>query len=89
MSVTAGEAWEGKLVFDKPRHKVNFHLPLDWPRINQFPEWFAPEADARYSFRDMATRLVFTQTGKELHDGLTVRPRPGVELRLLITPEQR
>lgn len=35
--------WSGNLCFDKPRHKVNLNLPIDWARINQFPEWFVPE----------------------------------------------
>ena len=40
LSLTAEQAWSGKLVFDRPRHKTLMHLPLDYPRINQFPEWF-------------------------------------------------
>lgn len=30
--------WERKLVFDTPRHKTILNLPLDYLRINQFPE---------------------------------------------------
>ena len=40
LSLTADQPWEGRLVFDRPRHKLLMHLPLDYPRINQFPEWF-------------------------------------------------
>ena len=37
------EDWNGKVMFDKKRHSEFMHLPLDWPRINQFPEYFTVE----------------------------------------------
>ena len=40
ISMAADAGWFGKLVFDRPRHKTLMRLPLDYPRINQFPEWF-------------------------------------------------
>lgn len=40
--------WAGRLRFDRPRHREFLHLPLDYPRINQFPEWFTVEADQKY-----------------------------------------
>lgn len=41
ISVKSTKKWEGKLFFDKARHKTEMNMPLDWPRINQFSEWFA------------------------------------------------
>ncbi len=38
--VSADQPWRGRLVFDAPRHRTIMKLPLDYPRINQFPEWF-------------------------------------------------
>jgi hypothetical protein len=40
--------WSGTLRFDRPRHRDWFNLPVDYPRINQFPEWFTVEDGARY-----------------------------------------
>lgn len=40
--------WNGKICFDKPRHSLNMHMPIDWTRINQFPEWFAPRPEQTY-----------------------------------------
>jgi len=40
--------WQGLLRFDHPRHKDFFHMPIDYPRINQFPEWFTVQAGQRY-----------------------------------------
>jgi hypothetical protein len=33
--------WTGKLRFDIPRHAEYMHMPSDYPRLNQFPEWFS------------------------------------------------
>lgn len=40
--------WRGKLRFDRKRHRDYFHLPFDYPRINQFPEWFTVDKNAKY-----------------------------------------
>ena len=48
------------------------HLPLDYPRINQFPEWFTVEADARYEVRLNRSRVV-EQSGVQLAAGLSVK----------------
>jgi hypothetical protein len=43
--------WSGKLCFDRPRHRAPMYLPLDYPRINQFPEWFTVGATQKYEVR--------------------------------------
>jgi len=43
--------WAGRLRFDRPRHKDFFHMPFDYPRINQFPEWFTVDTPARYQIQ--------------------------------------
>ena len=45
VSIIAEQAFQGKLLFDKQRHKRQMHLPMDYPRINQFPEWFTTDAE--------------------------------------------
>jgi len=89
ISLVAQKLWKGKLVFDKPRHKLNMHLPLDYPRINQFPEWFTVEADARYTVRDAATGKASVHSGKALLDGLPVSVQAGAEARLVVAPAGR
>ena len=39
--------WQGELRFDRKRHKEWFHMPLDYARINQFPEWFTVDNEER------------------------------------------
>jgi hypothetical protein len=41
----------GRVVLDKPRHKENMHLPLDYPRLTS-PEWFVAEPGAAYFVTD-------------------------------------
>ena len=39
---SAGE-WDGRIVFDAPRSRTNMHLPMAYPRLNGWPEWFTVE----------------------------------------------
>src|SRR5690606_35818022 len=83
VSLAADEPWTGKVIFDRPRHRAYLKLPMDYPRINQFPEWFTVEAERRYTLNDGRgpARIV---TGKALLDGLDVTLRPGEEVRLRV-----
>lgn len=47
-SVRSEWPWKGRLRFDIPRHKENLKMPVDYPRLNQFPEWFTVPADGVY-----------------------------------------
>ncbi|HHI69236.1 MAG TPA: hypothetical protein ENJ97_07950, partial [Planctomycetes bacterium] len=40
--------WKGVLHFDFPRHVENLGLPLDYPRLNQYPEFFTVKLAGRY-----------------------------------------
>ncbi len=84
VSITADEPWTGKLIFDKPRHRLQMHLPIDYPRINQFPEWFTAEAAESYTIADLATGKKATHPGSQLQTGIPLELQPGVELRLSV-----
>lgn len=85
-SLRADEPWRGKLLFDRPRHRLSLRLPLDYPRINQFPEWFVAEPGKRYEVAVRGGRGARpgTYAGEDLAAGLDVALEPGVELRLSI-----
>ena len=72
ISMTVDDDWEGKLRFDAPRHETIMHLPLDWPRINQFPEWFVAEKNQRYELLDLKHETQATYNGAQLQDGIAV-----------------
>jgi hypothetical protein len=82
--VAAEKPWEGTLVFDRPRHAENLKLPIDWPRINQFPEWFTVQANRRYQVRQAGAR-VENRSGRELAAGLPVKLAAGAKLELTVT----
>lgn len=43
--------WSGKVRFDRRRHCDQMYLPHDYPRINQFPEWFTVSATEMYEVK--------------------------------------
>lgn len=72
--VIADKPWSGTILFDKPRHKLNMHLPLDYPRINQFPEWFTVEPEIQYELLNGASgKAIKRCTGQELIQGVPVK----------------
>lgn len=85
--LAADAAWEGMLRFDVPRHRTHLNLPMDYPRINQFPEWFTVEADAAYSLTgsDGDQREV---AGRALAAGIPVVLSEGGEQRILVRTQR-
>jgi len=77
--VLADRDWEGRIVFDRPRHRLFMHLPLDYPRINQFPEWFTAEPDAHYVVK-LGPDSNLDRTGVQLSEGLPIKIEAGKSL---------
>lgn len=61
--------WNGKLLFDIPRHKEYFRFPMDYPRLNQFPEWFTIEKDKKYLVK-IEGKDAFEISGEDLQKGI-------------------
>jgi hypothetical protein len=85
ISMLADKPWKGKILFDTPRHKTNMNMPLDWPRINQFPQWFTVERDKRYTVRDPASNSINTCTGTQLQEGIDINLKSGIQSRLIVS----
>lgn len=85
ISLRSEKAWQGKLIFDTPRHKTIMKLPLDWPRINQFPQWFTVESEKSYTVRDLTSGSSAEYTGRQIHDGIALEVQPASEFRLWVT----
>jgi hypothetical protein len=82
--VESDQDWKGRLIFDIPRHREFMRLPLDYPRINQFPEWFVVEKNLRYGvIQDGKARK--TVTGGSLRKGLLVQLKAGTPARIRIS----
>jgi len=71
-------------MIDIPRHKENMHLPLDWPRINQFPEYFTAESGKTYTMTSEKSRKEKIIRGDELKNGLPVKVKPGKTIKIMI-----
>jgi len=77
VAMSAEKPWEGSLRFDPPRHRKHMGLPLDWPRINQFPEWFVVQPDEDYAVYDLGSQGQASYSGRQLAEGLAVRLSTG------------
>ncbi len=77
------DQWSGALRFDRPRHQDWFSLPIDYPRINQFPEWFTVTDEAEYRIRvdDGEARTI---SGEALRH-FPLRLKPGQTVRLVVS----
>ena len=89
VTLTADKDWEGKLYFDTPRHQTQMRLPVDWPRINQFPEWFTVDARKGYPLEDVLTGTSETLDGTRLRDGIPQSCKAGSVVELRIGPGMR
>jgi hypothetical protein len=90
--LSADSPWKGQLRFDLARHKEYLHLPIDWARINQFPEWFVVDPEKRYTVQERATKdAAWTPSkvvdGKSLIAGLPAKLAEGQEVEILVLPE--
>ena len=84
ITLKSDDRWEGKIHFDKQRHTANLRLPVDWPRINQFPEWFTIVNDREYELIDVQNESVREVKGEELLNGLPLVMQRGETRRMMI-----
>ncbi len=84
LSLKSGNAWHGKIFFDTARHREYFDFSLDYPRINQFPEWFTVEPGKRYHIISDGEWTRMSPTGEQLLNGMPVAIPPQTEIRFLV-----
>ncbi|MCJ7448158.1 MAG: hypothetical protein MUO72_10715 [Bacteroidales bacterium] len=84
LTISSEKGWKGKLNLDKKRHFEFMHLPLDWPRINQFPEYFTMEKEKSYSVSSNISHLNQIISEEELQEGLPVKIKAGSTVKLII-----
>jgi hypothetical protein len=71
--LSSGEPWEGVLTFDVPRHRATWRLPIEYPRLNGWPEWFVVAPSKTYAVLDVGTGTTAVHSGQVLAEGLPVR----------------
>jgi len=84
LSVTADRAWSGRVHFDYPRHRDHLHLPINYPRLNEWPEWFTVEHDRRYEVK-VGDAAPIQRLGAELVQGLPMTLREGESVRIRVS----
>lgn len=84
ISISSENPWNGRLTFDYPRHKEILHLPIDYPRINQFPEWFTVINQKNYKLIDYNKKTKTRITGAELRSGIKLNINGGESYNIII-----
>jgi hypothetical protein len=79
----AAQAWSGSLLLDTPRHQQHLGLPLDYPRLNQWQEWWTVSPGQQYDVMlpDASNTVM---SGDELAAGLPLTLEPGREYRVRV-----
>jgi len=77
--------WSGRLLFDTPRHQQHFGLETDYPRLNQWPEWWTVSAGQSYTMTT-SDGLAAHFDGDALADGLQLNLVPGAASQLQVCP---
>lgn len=84
ISISADFDWKGALILDVERHKEIMNLPFDWPRINQYPEYFTRKSDKMYKLIDIETGKKTVYKGSEIINGIELSVKAGTESRLIL-----
>lgn len=85
LSLSADADWEGRILFDVRRHERYFRLPVNYARLNEFPEWFTVVPDKTYKVQIGAKKS--QGPGFELAQGLPVTVRAGQTILVDIEPK--
>jgi hypothetical protein len=83
--VHSEDVWQGVLLFDTPRHRQHVGLALDYPRLNQWPEWWTVEPTRRYAV-DLPDGTRIEVDGAPLAAGLPLSLAPNLAHRLRVCP---
>jgi hypothetical protein len=86
VAMAASRPWAGRVIFDTPRHRLHLGLPMNYPRLNEWPEWFVVEPDAEYDVDDSLHGWTGRHLGSTLAVGLPLDLAPGSERRLDVCP---
>ncbi len=80
VTLTSPSAWKGKLIFGSKWHKNHLRLPVDYPRINQFQEWFPIEPAKNYRLVKGSQSQVIKSS--KLIAGLPIQLKPNEVIQL-------
>ena len=76
VALASVEAWDGLLRFDTPRHSDHLRLPMDYARLNEWPEGFAVVGDQFYEVQEAGSPTA-RMMGNGLISGLPLNLEAG------------
>lgn len=79
----AEKDWQGTVMFDLPRHAEHLRLPMPYPRLNEFPEWFTVQRERNYRVR-MGNKTMLVR-GEQLRQGVDVTLSAKRALRMVVS----
>lgn len=88
ITLSSSGPWEGKIFFDQARHAVQLKLPLDWPRINQFPEWFTVSSTDQYQMIEVSEGTSKQFGGEALLNGISMSLDANETKRLIVVRQE-
>ena len=77
--------WNGTLLLDTPRHRQHVNLLVDYPRLNQWPEWWTVKPEGSYIVT-MPDGSVQTLDGATVAAGLPLVLTPEVAHQVRVCP---
>jgi hypothetical protein len=72
LSLVAPEEWEGRIRFDRARHRRVINLDRNYVRLNEFPEWFVVDENTLYRLQSGSGESL-VRLGSELIAGVRLR----------------
>jgi hypothetical protein len=84
LSLFSQNDWTGVIKFDTRRHSEYMHMPSDWPRINQFPEYFTVDREKSYRISTGRKKEMKIMNGDELIRGLPVSLHKNEYLKMTV-----
>lgn len=77
LAISCESGWTGKLMFEAPRYSNKMHLPLDYPRINQYQQWYTIDSEKQYQVVSSKSGKLEKYKGQELIDGIQLQIKKG------------
>jgi hypothetical protein len=75
-------SWNGNVILDSERHRANLGLPVDYPRLNQWMEWYTVSPDGVYTLSQNGFDR--TVSGSTLLKGAPLSLTPGQPVTLRV-----
>ncbi len=71
LTVESAQPWSGVVHFDYPRHREHWNMSVNYPRLNEWPEWFTVGRNKLYEV-SIGGKDGKIYSGQQLIDGLSV-----------------